>query len=91
MKKSMRLTIQGSIQPVIFNQFIRENAEKFNIKGFVRRLDDGRVEVFIEGDTDSVVQMAAICKRGPQHSMIRSVDEREEHFQDFKDFKVLGF
>ena len=91
MKKSIRFSISGSIQPRFFNQFIKENADKLKVKGFVRNLEDGRAEIFIEGDNDSVEKMSSICRRGPQHSMIRNVEEKQEKFQDFKDFKILGF
>jgi len=91
MKKSKRLFISGSVQPMFFNQFIKENAEKLGVKGFVRSLEDGRIEIFIEGDVDSIEQMVPLCRRGPQHSLIRKVEEKEEKFQDFKEFKVLSF
>lgn len=91
MKKSVRLTIQGSIQPVFFNKFIRENAEKFSIKGFIRNKGDGIVEIFAEGNMNDVNAMILACKTGPQHSMIRSTQEKEEKFQGFKDFKTMDF
>ncbi|MCF7910702.1 acylphosphatase [Candidatus Pacearchaeota archaeon] len=89
MKKSVRLYINGTVQGVFFRAFVKENAEKLNIKGFVRNLEDGRVEVFIEGDIDSVKKMIEICKKGPKHSQIRNVEEKSEKFQDFKQFKIL--
>jgi acylphosphatase len=91
MKKSVRITIQGSIQPVFFNKFIRENAEKLNIKGFIRNKGDGIVEVFIEGNINDVNSMLIACKTGPQHAMIRNHTEKEEKYQGFKDFKVMDF
>ena len=91
MKKSKRFFISGSVQPMFFNQFIKENAEKLGVKGFVRNLEDGRIEIFIEGDVDSIERMAPLCRRGPQHSLIRNIEEKEEKFQDFKDFKILNF
>ena len=89
MKKSSRLLISGSVQGLFFQQFIKEQADKNNVKGFVHNLENGKVEVFLEGQGENVEQMAAICKRGPQHSQIRSVEEKEERFQDFKEFKIL--
>lgn len=89
MKKSIRLYITGTVQGVFFRGFIKENAEKLGIKGFVRNLEDGRVEVFIEGNPEEIRKMIEICKKGPKHSEIRSVEEKEEKFQDFKQFKVL--
>ena len=91
MKKSVRIFITGSVQGIFFRQFVKENAEKNGIKGYVRNLEDGRVEVFLEGNVDSVGTMISICKRGPQHAQIRSVEEKDEKFQDFKEFKILRF
>ena len=89
MKKSIRLYITGTIQGVFFRAFIKENDEKYNVKGFVRNLEDGRIEVFLEGDADNVNKMIELCKKGPKHSKIEKVEEKEERFQDFKTFKVL--
>ena len=91
MKRSVRLFIKGSVQGIFFRQFIKENADKQGIKGHVRNLEDGRVEVFIEGDQDKVDSMISLCKQGPQHSQIRGVEEKEERFQDFKDFRIIRF
>jgi len=89
MKKSVRLYIEGTVQGVFFRQFIQENAERQNIKGFVRNLEDGKVEVFAEGDNDNVDKMIELCKQGPKHSQIRNVEVKEEKFQGFKEFKML--
>lgn len=89
MKRAVRLHITGSVQGVFFRQFIKDNADKHNVRGFVRNLEDGRVEIFLEGNGDDVNSMISICKRGPQHSQIRRVEEKEERFQDFKEFKIL--
>lgn len=89
MKKSVRLYISGAVQGIFFRGFIKENAEKLNLKGFVRNLEDSRVEVFIEGNPAEVNKMVEICKKGPRHSTIKNVDEKQERFQDFKQFKIL--
>ncbi len=89
MKKSIRLYISGTVQGIFYRQFIKENAERFNVKGFVRNLEDGRVEIFLEGSTDNVNKMKDLCTKGPKHSEIRLIEEKEEKFQDFKTFKVL--
>jgi acylphosphatase len=89
MKKAVRLYIDGTVQGIFFRQFIKENAERQNVRGFVRNLEDGKVEVFIEGDQENVEKMIELCKKGPKHSQIRNVEIKEEKFQDFKEFKVL--
>ena len=89
MKKSVRLYISGLVQGVFFRAFVKENAERYGVKGFVRNLEDGRVEVFLEGDSDSVNKMIELCKKGPRHAKIRNVQIKQEKFQGFRNFKVL--
>ena len=91
MKKSVRLFITGSVQSLFFRQFIKDHAAVNDVTGFLRKLEDGRLEIFLEGDRESVDSMIQICKIGPKHAVIRNVEEREEKFQDFKEFKILNF
>ncbi len=89
MKKASRLHITGAIQSMFFELFIKQQAEANNVKGYYRKLEDGRGEVFIEGSTENVDSMIDACKHGPRHSLIRKVEEKEEKFQDFKEFKIM--
>ncbi len=89
MKKSVRLYIDGTVQDVFFRAFVKENAERHNVKGFVRNLESGKVEVFLEGDVNDVDKMVELCKQGPKHSQIKKVEEKPEKFQGLKEFKVL--
>ena len=89
MKKSIRLYLSGTVQGIFYRAFVKENAEKLNVKGFVRNLEDGRVEIFLEGNPDEVKKMIELCEKGPKHSMIKGVEEKVERFQDFKNFKIL--
>jgi len=91
MKKSVRLYITGTVQGVFFRAFIKENAERYNVKGFTRNLEDGRVEAFFEGDAENVNKMIELCKNGPKHAQIKNVQIKPEKFQNFKVFKVLHF
>jgi len=89
MKKSVRLYITGTVQGIFFRAFIKENAERHNVKGFTRNLEDGRIEIFLEGDSENVEKMIQLCKKGPRHSQIKKIEEKPERFQNFKTFKVL--
>ena len=91
MKKSLRLYIEGTVQGIFFRAFVKENAERYNVKGFVRNLEDGRIEIFLEGNVDEVNKMVDLCSKGPKHSQIKKVESKPEKFQGFKDFKILHF
>jgi acylphosphatase len=89
MKKSLRMYIDGVVQDVFFRGFVKENAERHNVKGFVRNLEDGRVEIFLEGNNEDVDKVMELCKKGPKHAQIAGIEIRPEKFQDFKTFKIL--
>lgn len=89
MKKSIRLFLEGSIQPMFYHPYVKEQADSLGLKGYIRQLEDGRVEVFLEGDMNVVAQMIELCKQGPYNTRVRNVEQKEERYQDFKDFKIL--
>jgi len=89
MKKAIRMYIRGLVQGFSFRNFVKQNAEVLNVKGFVRNLEDGRVEVFAEGDIDDINKLIEICKQGPKHAKVDNVEVKDERFQELKDFKIL--
>ncbi|HTZ42082.1 MAG TPA: acylphosphatase [Candidatus Omnitrophota bacterium] len=91
MKKSVRLYVKGVVQGVFFRAFLKENAEKLDVNGFTRNLEDGRIEIRLEGDPDKVNQMIELSKKGPKFSQIKEVEVIPEKFQDLRGFKVLHF
>lgn len=92
MKKAVKLVVQGTVQGVFFRQFVKENAEKFGLTGFVRNLDSGDVEIIVEGDSDKIEEFHRKISVGPQHAQIRNVKSEERKWSgEFKEFKVLRF
>ncbi len=87
--KTLRLYISGTVQGVLFRKFIEENANRLGVRGFVRNLDDGRVEAVLEGLDPKVLEMLEICKKGNPHSQIREIQMREIPHQGFVGFKIL--
>lgn len=63
--KTIRVFISGIVQGIFFRNFIKENAEAYGIKGYVRNLEDGRVEAVFEGYDNDVNKMIEICKKRP--------------------------
>ncbi|MDO8623647.1 MAG: acylphosphatase [archaeon] len=88
-KKSVRIYISGLVQGVLFREFVKENAERLNIKGFVRNLEDGRIEAFLEGERNDINRMVELCQKGPKSAKIKGVEIKDEKIQEFKVFKIL--
>jgi len=89
MKKAVRLYIKGLVQGVFFRIFVRDQAQRLNLTGYVRNLDDGRVEVYLEGQANDIQKMIEICKKGPKHAKIDNVEVKEEKLQGMRNFKIL--
>ncbi len=89
MKRSVRVFISGTVQGVFFRSFVKENADRLGIKGYVRNLPDGRVEAWLEGNSEAVEKMIDLCKQGPKFAKVDKVETKEEHFQGFQEFKIL--
>jgi acylphosphatase len=87
--KTVRLKISGMVQGVFFRKFIKEEADDIGIKGHVRNLDSGEVEVIAEGTPEEVDRIIQICKKGAPHSTIKNVDIQEMNHIGFDDFKIL--
>lgn len=81
--------ISGYVQGVGFRHFVRKNAEKLGLKGFVHNLEDGRVEALFEGPKKEVDKMIAICQKGPFLSSVKNLELTEEEGEgEFAIFEV---
>ena len=65
-------------------------AIKNNVTGWVRNLDDGRVESLLEGDIDGVNTVVEWAYGGPANSLVDDIEIKNEDFKDeFTIFEVL--
>jgi acylphosphatase len=91
-KGAVKLTVKGTVQSTFFRTFCKENADKLNLKGIVRTLENGDVEIIVEGEKSKIEEFFQIVKQGPKYSQIRSVTVEERKWTgDLKEFKVLRF
>ena len=91
MKKAAKLIVQGTTQGFFFRQFIKENSESLNLKGFVRNLNNGDLEVIVEGENYSIDKLEKILRIGPTSNIRNVIREEKKWTGDFLDFKILRF
>ena len=64
-------------------------AIKNNLNGWVRNLDDGRVEIVAEGEKQNIENLVNWCKTGPANSRVDEFELLEENStSEFKNFEV---
>jgi acylphosphatase len=73
-----RYVIGGRVQGVGFRWFTHDAAMREGVHGWVRNLADGTVEVFVEGEVESVQRLEAAVRRGPAYAHVEGF-QTEEH------------
>jgi acylphosphatase len=85
----VRLFISGTVQGVSYRASTQEQARKRDVVGWVRNLEDGRVEALAQGSRDRVEELVAWCHRGPPAAKVEKVVVSFEDVNDeFKTFDV---
>jgi acylphosphatase len=69
-----RFLISGRVQGVGFRFFVQDRASLEGVHGYVRNLDDGRVEAVAEGDDEAVTRLERALWRGPAGARVDSID-----------------
>jgi acylphosphatase len=72
------VTVSGRVQGVNFRANARERARTIGVYGWVRNLDDGRVEAVFEGPRAAVSRLVSWCYGGPSHAQVDHVEVKWE-------------
>jgi acylphosphatase len=70
---SIHLEVGGRVQGVGFRWFIREEARRLGLAGWVRNRPDGSVELAARGEAASVERFARSARAGPPGARVMSV------------------
>lgn len=66
--------ISGRVQGVNFRASARDKARADGVTGWVRNLDDGRVEAVFEGPRPAVQRLVSWCYGGPSPARVDRVE-----------------
>lgn len=80
--------VSGTVQGVYYRANTRDTAREEGIDGWVRNLEDGRVEAVFEGTDDAVESMVEWCHTGSPAADVDDVDVEYEVPQDEDGFAV---
>ena len=80
--------ISGFVQGIGFRQFIKHNARKLSLNGWVRNIPDGKVEAVFDGDRLNLQKMVDLCKKGP---FLAEVENIEVEWNSKVKLDTIGF
>ena len=84
-----KLIITGRVQQVWFRKFTKEFADKLELGGTVRNLEDGSVEIFVSGNSNDVESLIKHCRKGPNLAHVAKVTLEEVPYQAYPSFQIL--
>lgn len=88
-KARAHLFVSGRVQGVFFRSHTTEKARELGLTGWVRNLEDGRVEAVFEGEKERVEEIVEWAKKGPAFARVDGIEIFWENFKgEFEDFET---
>jgi acylphosphatase len=73
-RESAKITVSGFVQGVGYRYFAVDSAVIFDIKGYVRNVEGGKVEAVAEGEKRSIDSFIEKLKQGPYSATVSDVE-----------------
>lgn len=80
--------VSGKVQGVFYRREACTQAKSQNLTGWVKNIDNGRVEVMICGEEAKVLKMQEWLWKGPSAAKIENVQIEKLPGQDFSGFEI---
>jgi len=74
--RRLHLVVSGRVQGVCFRMYTVREASRLGLRGWVRNLRSGEVEVLAEGDETGLKALEAWCWQGPPRAAVTGVAAR---------------
>ncbi len=88
--KGLHAFVSGRVQGVGYRAFTKSTAEKLGLRGFVRNLPDGRVEVYAEGEEENLKKLLSKLYEGPFFAKVTDVEYKfTEPWGKYESFTIL--
>ena len=86
----VHLIIRGKVQGVGYRNNAKRRADLLGIRGWVKNLSDGSVEIIAQGSEQSIKEFITWCHKGALFAKVEDVVvEKNELSGDFWDFKII--
>jgi acylphosphatase len=86
----VRVLVDGRVQRVGYRYVVANLARERNVKGYVRNLDDGRVEIVAEGEDKELEDFLARIQVKEEPIIVERIEVHEEKATgEFKTFRIV--
>lgn len=88
MSRRAHVYVSGTVQGVFFRATTRDVARERGVDGWVKNLDDGRVEAVFEGPEAVVQELIDWCHEGSPAATVTDVDMTWEEPAGLEGFEI---
>ena len=89
--RRLHANIRGQVQGVGFRYYVRNQAQRLGLAGWVRNRPDGAVELEAEGDPVALDRLVEALRQGPSLAAVEQVDlDWSEVPPRFARFEIVG-
>ena len=82
------VSLSGQVQGVFFRAWIRKQAQKLAVKGWVRNCSDGTLEAQLEGEESAIDQLIERFRAGPPAARVEAVRIEETSLAGLGSFAI---
>ncbi len=89
-EKRIEIRVLGMVQGVFFRTTTRDVARKLGLKGTVRNMSDGSVEIIAEGSEERLNRLISFAKQGPPSAKVYDIQIKWEQAKgDLSYFNII--
>jgi acylphosphatase len=81
--QQIHIFVTGKVQGVGFRATVKRHAQLYQIKGYVRNLLDGRVEICAQANGEQIHEFLQIIQQRPGSALIEAVETKYKPAQEF--------
>jgi acylphosphatase len=86
---AIKIIVHGKVQGVSFRASTQTKASELSIKGWVRNLQNGTVEVHAEGNGENLDKFIKWCQKGPPFAKVSKCDLDWIMLEEVDNFTIL--
>ena len=90
MVRAKRYVVRGQVQGVGYRYFAQRVADRLSVKGYVRNLPNGDVEVHAEADDQTLQLFKQELEHGPRMAQVTGITETEVSPGVYSSFLIRG-
>lgn len=72
--KAVKIVVSGRVQRVFYRIWARNTAKSLHLNGWIKNMNDGKVEAYFEGSKKDIGEMIERCRIGSKFSDVKDIE-----------------